>query len=221
MLLIDNYDSFTYNLVQYFQQLGVAVTVKRNDEITLEAAIKMAPDYLVFSPGPGTVENPDDIGVGPEVLEHFRGKIPILGVCLGHQMIGHIFGGTIDKVRPQHGKRWSIRVLDKSNLFKNFPDTFEGMRYHSMVIKRENFPAELTIIAETDDQESFVMALAKPDEQLYGVQFHPESIGTPEGLKILENFIAWSVSDSLFAPIKRRACHSLTSLAWLSPSQRP
>ncbi|MDH3324772.1 MAG: aminodeoxychorismate/anthranilate synthase component II, partial [Candidatus Peregrinibacteria bacterium] len=134
LLLIDNYDSFTYNLVQYFQELGVEVVVKRNDEITLEEAKEMNLDYLVFSPGPGSVEIAKDVGVGPELFGYFRGRIPILGVCLGHQMIGHILGGKIRKVAPVHGKRWAMKVLDKSGLFADFPDEFDGMRYHSMVV---------------------------------------------------------------------------------------
>ena len=118
LLLIDNYDSFTYNLVQYFQALGLEVIVKRNDEVTLDEAKALKLDYLVFSPGPGTVENPNDVGVGPELFNHFRAQTPILGVCLGHQMMGQIFGGKIIKIAPQHGKRWPMKVLDKSGLFK-------------------------------------------------------------------------------------------------------
>lgn len=189
ILLIDNYDSFTYNLVQYFQELGTKVIVKRNDEITTSEAESLKPDYLVFSPGPGTVENAKDIGIGAELFEKMRGKIPILGVCLGQQMIGHILGGSIDKVEPRHGKRWSMKVLDKSGLFKDFPNEFEGMRYHSMVVNRESCPAELNITVETNDEEQLIMAFEKIDEMIYGVQFHPESIGTPEGMKILENFL--------------------------------
>ena len=189
LLLIDNYDSFTYNLVQYFQSLGVEVTVKRNDEVTLDEAKSLKPDFLVFSPGPGTVENPKDIGVGPELFNHFRAQIPILGVCLGHQMMGQIFGGTIIKIEPQHGKRWNMKVLDKSGLFKGFNDTFEGMRYHSMVVEPGSFDEALNVTAVTDDEHQHIMAFEKPDEKLFVVQFHPESIGTKEGMKILENFI--------------------------------
>ncbi len=189
LLLIDNYDSFTYNLVQYFQTLGLEVLVKRNDKVTLDEAKALNLDYLVFSPGPGTVENPDDVGVGPELFNHFRAQIPILGVCLGHQMMGQIFGGNIIKIAPQHGKRWPMKVLDKSGLFKNFEDTFEGMRYHSMVIEPNSFDPLLKVTAATDDAEQHIMAFEKPDEKLFGVQFHPESIGTKDGMKILENFI--------------------------------
>ncbi len=189
LLLLDNYDSFTYNLVQYFQELGVEVIVKRNDKITVTEAEKLGIDYLVFSPGPGTVENPKDIGIGRELFEKFKGRIPILGVCLGHQMIGYVFGGEIIKVAPKHGKRWAIKVLDKSGLFQGFENEFEGMRYHSMVINRENFPKNLKITAETNDEEKLVMALENKSEKIFGVQFHPESVGTKTGMKILKNFL--------------------------------
>lgn len=190
VLLIDNYDSFTYNLVQYFQTLNLEVIVKRNDEISTKEALEINPDYLVFSPGPGTVENPDDIGVGPELFNLFQNKIPILGVCLGQQMIGHILGGKIVKVPPKHGKRWNMKVLDKSGLFSDFPDNFLGMRYHSMIVSKENFPhEELTITVETEDT-GCIMAFENKEKMIYGVQFHPESIGTPEGINILKNFIS-------------------------------
>jgi len=190
LLLIDNYDSFTYNLSQYFQELGVAVVVRRNDEISVEEAAKIGADFLVFSPGPGTPENPADIGAGEAIFSHFRGKIPILGVCLGHQMIGRIFGGKIEKVEPAHGKKWRICVLEKSGLFRDFPDEFLGMRYHSMVVARKNFPEKkLKITAETADENRLVMAFERVEERIFGVQFHPESVGTKSGMQILENFL--------------------------------
>ncbi len=189
LLLIDNYDSFTYNLVQYFGDLDVDVIVRRNDEISIQEAATMQPDFLVFSPGPGTVEHPKDIGMGPELFQHFRGKTPILGVCLGHQMIAHLLGGKIEKAEPVHGKSWPIKVLSQSGIFENFPDTFNAMRYHSMVVSRENFPKELKITAETDDDQNLVMAFEKADERIYGVQFHPESIGTKSGMEMLKNFL--------------------------------
>ncbi len=193
LLLIDNYDSFTYNLVQYFQELGLMVTVKRNDAITVAEAEALSPDFLVFSPGPGTVDNPDDIGIGPALFGKFRGKIPILGVCLGQQMIGKLFGGHIAKVKPEHGKRWSIKVLDKQGLFKNFEDTFEGMRYHSMVVSHEDQALlekkGLKITAKTNDADELIMAFESLSEKIFGVQFHPESVGTKKGLSILKNFI--------------------------------
>lgn len=188
LLLIDNYDSFTYNLVQYFQELGAEVVVHRNDKITVSEAQEINPDYLVFSPGPGTVENPEDIGVGEELFAAFRGKIPILGVCLGHQMIGKIFGGTITKVAPVHGKRWPIRILKPEGLFEGLGYRMEGMRYHSLVVDRDNFPEALEITAESIE-DNHIMALQKTDEKIYGIQFHPESIGTKTGMQILENFL--------------------------------
>ncbi len=191
LLLIDNYDSFTFNLVQYFQQLGVEVFVYRNDEITIEEAKNLKPDYLVFSPGPGSVEIPSDVGIGPELFNHFRGQIPILGVCLGQQMIGHLLGGKIEKVAPVHGKRWPMHVLNKDGLFKNFDDEFKGMRYHSMVVNRDSVPTELSITAETADEDKLVMAFENTDQKIFGVQFHPESIGTKVGMKILENFLSF------------------------------
>jgi anthranilate synthase component 2 len=198
LLLIDNYDSFTYNLVQYFQELGVEVIVQRNDQISLPEAEKLSPDFLVFSPGPGTVENPKDIGIGPDLFQNFRGKIPILGVCLGHQMIGYLHGGKIEKVTPVHGKRCPIKILNKSGLFRGFDDTMLGMRYHSMVVSRDSYlPVEtqnfasLQITSQTDDQDQLVMSAENISEKIFGIQFHPESIGTPEGKKILENFLTF------------------------------
>jgi anthranilate synthase/aminodeoxychorismate synthase-like glutamine amidotransferase len=191
LLLIDNYDSFTYNLVQYFQQLGCEVIVKRNDEISPAVAVQLNPDYLVFSPGPGTPLKSADIGFGAELFAKFRGKIPILGVCLGHQMIGHLLGGKIEKLLPVHGKRWAMKTLENSHgIFKDFPVTFEGMRYHSLVISRENFPDSIKITAETNDKDKIIMAFENQAEKFYGVQFHPESIGTKTGMQMLKNFLA-------------------------------
>ncbi len=190
VLLIDNYDSFTYNLVQYLQELGAEVFVRRNDKISAEEARDLQPDFLVFSPGPGTVEKDSDVGIGPALFEAFRGQIPILGVCLGHQMIGHILGGKIVRVAPVHGKRWPIKILQKTGLFHGFSDEIRGMRYHSLVVQRENFPEALTITAETQDDEKLVMAFEKSDERIFGIQFHPESIGTKVGMEILQQFLS-------------------------------
>jgi len=189
VLLIDNYDSFTYNLVQYFQELDCEVSVYRNDKITLDEAKKLNPNFLVFSPGPGTVDNPKDVGIGPVLFDYFQEKIPILGVCLGHQMIGKIFGGKIKKVLPVHGKRYPMKILSKKGLFKNFGNKILAMRYHSMVINKKNFPKNLDITAVSDDEENFIMAIENLDKKIFGVQFHPESIGTKTGIKILKNFI--------------------------------
>jgi anthranilate synthase component 2 len=195
LLLIDNYDSFTYNLVQYFQELGVEVIVKRNDKITLEDAKNLAPDYLVFSPGPGTCEVQSDIGVSEELFHVFRGKIPILGVCLGHQLMGKIFGGQIKRVAPAHGKRYPMNVIYKAAvLFQYLPNQIEVMRYHSLVVDfteylKTSSNTPLNITAETADEDRLIMAMEKRDEKLFGVQFHPESIGTPSGKIMLQNFL--------------------------------
>lgn len=185
-LLIDNYDSFTYNLVQYLQELGVEVLVYKNDAITASQAGKLSPDFLIFSPGPGTVECSKDIGSGLEIFEVFKGKIPILGVCLGHQMIGKYFGTDIVKVKPMHGKKSKIKILSKTGIFKDFPNEIEGMRYHSLVVATRH-AALLQITAQTEDH--LVMAFEILNMKIYGVQFHPESIGTKMGMKILENFL--------------------------------
>ncbi len=189
ILLIDNYDSFTFNLVQYLQILGATVIVHRNDEIDISFAQNLQPNALIFSPGPGSVENIKDVGIGPSLLDCFRGKIPILGVCLGEQMIGRFFGGKIELVAPVHGKRCKIKILEKKYIFKEFPDEIVGMRYHSMVVSRNNFPHDiLNITAETNDNNKLIMALEKSDELIFGLQFHPESIGTKMGIDILRNF---------------------------------
>jgi len=186
VLLIDNYDSFTFNLLQAFKEIGAEVLVYKNDQIDAHKVAELNPDFLVFSPGPGDASNHSDIGNGIEIFEVFKDKIPILGVCLGHQMIGEFFGAKIKKITPAHGKKSEI-TLSGSKLFKDLPEKIEGMRYHSMVIDPENFPQDLSITAKTPD--GHIMAIEKPNEQIYGLQFHPESIGTKDGLKILENFL--------------------------------
>jgi anthranilate synthase/aminodeoxychorismate synthase-like glutamine amidotransferase len=191
ILLIDNYDSFTYNLKQYFEELGVTVLVYKNDALTTKEAAQLEIDGLVISPGPGSIEKTSDIGESRAILEYFTGKIPILGVCLGHQLLVSIDGGNITKSIPVHGRRWSVKILDKANLFVGFPDKIEGMRYHSMVVEKESLPSNFNIIAETGDEDRLVMAISDSERRLFGVQFHPESIGTPWGLKILENFLSY------------------------------
>lgn len=186
ILLIDNYDSFTYNLVQIFRELGAEVVVRRNDEIDLET-LGMSPDYIVFSPGPGTVENTRDLGKGIEIFQHFLGKVPILGVCFGHQMIGKYFGGIIQKVVPVHGKRDHIRITDRGTLFQNLPQRIQAMRYHSLVVDGKTLPSALTPTATS--QEGHVMAFENAAQKVFGLQFHPESIGTPSGKTILRNFL--------------------------------
>ena len=184
ILVIDNYDSFTYNLVQYLGELGAYLKVYRNDKITLDEIKRMNPDRIVISPGPG---EPKDAGISEEVILNFYKTIPILGVCLGHQAIGEAFGGRIVGARNlMHGKTSSIHH-DGTGIFKALKNPFDATRYHSLVIERKNFPDVLRITAETKDKE--IMALQHKKYPLYGVQFHPESILTAEGKKLLGNFL--------------------------------
>lgn len=189
IVLIDNYDSFTYNLVQYVQELGAEVVVKRNDEVDTGNVVDLDPDGIIFSPGPGTVEDENCIGAGVGILEEFVGKIPLLGVCLGHQMIAHYFGGKIYGVDPVHGKRSRIGIVGHEGLFRGMPDEIEVMRYHSLAVSGDNFPSELKITALSD--EGIVMAFENIEMGVFGVQFHPESIGTPGGKEILGNFLRY------------------------------
>ncbi len=185
LLVIDNYDSFTYNLVQYLGELGAKMRVFRNDEITLEEIENdIKPDKILISPGPGT---PDDAGVSLEVLKKFSEQIPVLGVCLGHQAIGQIFGGRVIRAPlPVHGKPVEI-IHDGKTLFKDLPQNFEAGRYHSLIVERESLPECLEISAESAD--GLVMGLRHKNLKIEGVQFHPESILTPEGKKLLRNFL--------------------------------
>jgi anthranilate synthase/aminodeoxychorismate synthase-like glutamine amidotransferase len=185
MLVIDNYDSFTYNLVQYFGELGVEQTVCRNDQFDLPAIERLSPDRICISPGPGT---PLDAGISNEVIRHFGPRIPVLGVCLGHQCIGHVFGGEIIRAnRLMHGKTSPI-VHEGDGLFLGLPNPFEATRYHSLVVRRETLPDALEIVAETADHE--IMGLRHREFPIHGVQFHPESIMTTQGKRLLSNFLA-------------------------------
>lgn len=184
LLLIDNYDSFTYNLVQSFQLLNVDTQVYRNNRTTLKACIGMNPSYLVIGPGPGT---PAQAGVSKELITYFSGKIPIFGVCLGHQCIGELFGGCVIKAKaPMHGKASAISHSQK-DLFEGIPQGFSAMRYHSLIVDKTTLPSCLEITAETDDGE--IMGLKHRHYAIESVQFHPESIMTDSGMMILENFI--------------------------------
>src|SRR6266498_2969911 len=184
LALIDNYDSFTYNLVQYLGELGADIRVFRNDHITLDELIALKPDHLVISPGPG--EPIKDSGISPEAVKHFTGKIPVLGVCLGHQCLGAIYGGKVDRAaRLMHGKTSSVNH-NGQGIFKDIPSPFEGMRYHSLIVY-EPVPAELEVLATTAEGE--IMALRHREHPTYGVQFHPESILTEHGKKLLKNFL--------------------------------
>ncbi len=184
LALIDNYDSFTYNLVQYLGELGADIRVFRNDHITLDELIALKPDHLVISPGPG--EPIKDSGISPEAVKYFTGKIPVLGVCLGHQCFGAIYGGKVDRAaRLMHGKT-SLVTHNSKDIFKNIPSPFEAMRYHSLIVY-EPVPAELEVIAQTAEGE--IMAIKHRQHPTYGVQFHPESILTEHGKQILKNFL--------------------------------
>ncbi|MBN8581431.1 MAG: aminodeoxychorismate/anthranilate synthase component II, partial [Anaerolineae bacterium] len=184
LVLIDNYDSFTYNLVQYFGELGADIRVYRNDQISLNELIALKPDHLVISPGPG--EPLKDGGVSPEAVKYFTGKVPVLGVCLGHQCLGAIYGGKVDRApRLMHGKTSPVKH-NQQGIFKDIPTPFEAMRYHSLVVY-EPIPAELEVIAQTDEGE--VMGLKHKQHPTYGVQFHPELILTEHGKQLLKNFL--------------------------------
>jgi len=185
VLLIDNYDSFTYNLAQYFGELGCDVLVKRNDEISLDEIAALAPGHICISPGPCT---PREAGISKEVVLTFGQHIPVLGVCLGHQCIAEAYGGKVIRAdRLMHGK--SCRISHNgSELFSDLSNSFEGGRYHSLVVERSSFPACLEIIAESDDGE--IMALRHREFPVQGVQFHPESVLTPDGKHILARFLA-------------------------------
>ena len=184
LLMIDNYDSFTYNLVQYFAELGEEVEVYRNDQIDIDGILERAPSRLVVSPGPCS---PKEAGISVEAIKQLSGKLPILGVCLGHQSIGYAFGGEIVRAASlMHGKTSAIHHNGRE-LFEGLPNPFDATRYHSLVIERNSFPACLEVTAWTDDGE--IMGLRHRQLPLWGVQFHPESILTIAGKDLLCNFL--------------------------------
>jgi len=184
IVMIDNYDSFTYNLVQYLGEMGQELKVFRNDKVTMPEIEALKPDQIVISPGPCT---PKEAGVSVEAIRHFAGKVPILGVCLGHQSVGYAFGGDIVRAdRLMHGKTSMIHH-DGEGVFRGLPNPFEATRYHSLVIRRETMPDCLVITAETDDRE--VMGVRHRELPIEGVQFHPESILTKSGKQLLRNFV--------------------------------
>jgi anthranilate synthase/aminodeoxychorismate synthase-like glutamine amidotransferase len=183
VLLIDNYDSFTYNLAQYLGELGAELVVRRNDEITLEEARALNPSHIVISPGPG---DPNDGGVSLEIIREFAGQKPVLGVCLGHQCIGAAFGGVVSRApRLMHGKTSAI-YHDRRGLFNGIPSPFQATRYHSLIVE-EPLPEPLKVLAFTSEGE--IMALRHEEYPVFGVQFHPESILTEYGKEILNNFL--------------------------------
>ena len=190
ILLIDNYDSFTYNLVQYLGELGASCQVVRNDQIDVAAIRQKKPKYLFISPGPCT---PNEAGISQEAIRQMAGEIPILGVCLGHQCIGSTFGGRIIRAeRLMHGKS-SLIYHDGRTVYRGLPNPFEAIRYHSLLIERESLPECLEISAETKEGE--IMGVRHKDFVMEGVQFHPESIMTREGKMILNNFLQMEEKD--------------------------
>jgi len=184
ILVIDNYDSFTYNLVQYLGQLQKNLKVFRNDKISVKKIKQLSPAKIVISPGPG---RPENAGISCELIDKLKGKIPILGVCLGHQAIGYVFGGKITQAKKiMHGKT-SLIYHNKKEIFKDIQLPFEATRYHSLVVERKTLPDVLEITAQTKDKE--IMGLKHKEFPIWGVQFHPESILTKVGLRLLKNFL--------------------------------
>ena len=184
IVVIDNYDSFTYNLVQYVGALGASIKVRRNDQTSLEELHSWNPSHIIISPGPGY---PDEAGISMQVIDYFKDKCPVLGVCLGHQAIGQVFGGQVGPAPElRHGKASDIRH-DAKTVFKHVESPFSGGRYHSLIVDRDTLPDCLRVSAETED--GLVMGLRHTDYPVEGVQFHPESILTTSGKKIIENFI--------------------------------
>lgn len=191
ILIIDNYDSFTFNLYQFVGSINQDVLVKRNDKITVEEIAKLKPSHIILSPGPGY---PKDAGICEEVLQNLKESFPIMGVCLGHQAIGEVFGGAVAPA-PQlvHGKQSKIKIKAKSKLFEGLQEDFLAARYHSLVVEKEGLPEELIVTAETEEGE--IMAVKHRDYEVYGVQFHPESIMTPDGMQIIKNFLKIGVEQ--------------------------
>ena len=185
IVLIDNYDSFSYNVYQLIVSVEPDIKVVRNDEYTVEEIEKMKPEALIISPGPG---RPSDAGICIEAIRYFAGKIPILGICLGHQAICEAFGGRVSYAKElMHGKKKTIYTVGKSKLFDGLGDSFQAARYHSLAAVREELPDVLRITAESDDGE--IMAVEHRECPIFGVQFHPESVMTPDGKVMIQNFI--------------------------------
>ena len=185
VLVIDNYDSFTYNLVQYLGELGAEVRVRRNDQVGLDEVAEMTPEHIVISPGPG---RPEDAGVSMDVIRRFGPTTPVLGVCLGHQAIGMVYGGVVTRAtRPMHGKTSTV-VHDGKGIFDGVGSPFQAGRYHSLVVSGEGFPAQLRASAHTKEDRT-IMGVRHVSYPVHGVQFHPESVLTDEGRRILRNFL--------------------------------
>jgi len=184
--MIDNYDSFTYNIVQYCLELGANLKIIRNDELTLEEIEELNPEKIIISPGPAT---PNEAGISLDVIEHFKGKVPILGICLGHQAIAQSFGGEVIRAKNMmHGKTSTIKQTKETEVFKELPECFIATRYHSLVVNQENLPTQIIPTSySTDDGE--IMSLEIKDHQIYGIQFHPESIMSEYGHEMIDNFL--------------------------------
>lgn len=186
VIVIDNYDSFVYNLAQYLGELGWEPVVYRNDQITLAQIESLSPSHIIISPGPAT---PLEAGISNDIIWRFAGRIPILGVCLGHQCIGYVFGGQVVRAAvPTHGKS-SLVYHDGKTVYQSLPNPFEAGRYHSLVVKRDTLPSSLALTAETDD--GVIMGIRHKDYVVEGVQFHPESIMTDVGHDLLKNFLSF------------------------------
>ncbi|QTA79912.1 Anthranilate synthase, component II [Desulfonema limicola] len=191
LIMIDNYDSFTYNLVQYLEGLGTQVKVFRNNKITIEEIEALKPRAIVISPGPG---RPETAGISLDVIKKFSGKLPILGVCLGHQSIAHAMGGKVVSAKKlMHGKT-SVITADGKNIYSGIKNPFQAMRYHSLAVSRENLPDCLIITSESEDGE--IMGIRHKEHLTEGIQFHPESIMTPVGKRLLRNFLTLSENTS-------------------------
>ncbi len=186
ILMIDNYDSFTYNIVQYCLELGADLKVIRNDELSVEEIKKLNPEKIILSPGPAT---PNEAGVCLEVIEKFQDTTPILGICLGHQSIAQVFGGEVIKApKMMHGKTSEIKILCEDTLFKGLPHKMTETRYHSLTVNKENLPSEIIVTSKSLDDDE-IMSLKIKNKDIYGVQFHPESIMSQYGHEILDNFL--------------------------------
>lgn len=185
ILFIDNYDSFTYNLVQFCGSINPDIKVVRNDEISIDDIKNLNPSHIILSPGPGY---PKNAGICEDVIKELKGQFPILGICLGHQAICEVFGAEITHAKKlMHGKKSNINVDNTCKIFRNMPKVVEGARYHSLIAKKESIPEDLIVVAEDDMGE--IMGVKHKDYEIYGLQFHPESILTSNGIKMIENFI--------------------------------